>query len=376
MSKDSKTKSVVILGGGHAGTTLVNAMGSTVDPAKYTFTLINDRPFYVFYPPTIRITTSGQHDLDGKSFMPYEGLLKNKPGSFVLGTAKSIKKNPAGGGKVVLENGQRVNFDILALAPGSRHDGPVSIPKTKAETNLSIARWQSRIEAASHIVLVGGGAVGIEYAGEIKDFYPEKRVTIVHGNKQLLNNAYPDKFRRRLERVIRDRDVDIVFNDYVDTIPQGTVSQVITRKGKTIQADLVLSTRGATPNTEFLRSLGVDTLTKTGHVKIRPTLQLLEHPEIFALGDVLDYQEQKQAAKVGGHAKVVAANIASLIDGQDPKAVYRGAPEMIVITNGKNGGVTYMGFLWGIMLGDWFTRTMKSKELLIPMARKAMGLSS
>ena len=34
------------------------------------------------------------------------------------------------------------------------------------------------------------------------------KVTIVHGDKQLLNPAYPDKFRRNIERRVRARGID------------------------------------------------------------------------------------------------------------------------------------------------------------------------
>ena len=38
-------------------------------------------------------------------------------------------------------------------------------------------------------------------------------------------------------------------------------------------------------------------------------------------------------------------------------------------------GVTYMGFLWGITLGNWFTSAVKGKGLVIGMTRKAYGFS-
>jgi hypothetical protein len=95
-----------------------------------------------------------------------------------------------------------------------------------------------------------------------------------------------------------------------------------------------LQTRGPRPNTGILLTLG-DVLTETGRVKVKPTLQLPSYDDIFALGDIIDWPEQKQAAKVYGHANVVAANVLSVLEGREPKSVYKGAYEMIVITNGK-----------------------------------------
>ena len=41
----------------------------------------------------------------------------------------------------------------------------------------------------------------------------------------------------------------------------------------------------------------------------------------------------------------------------------------------QNGGVSYFGVLWGLILGNWLTSLLKSRTLLIPMARKGMGLT-
>lgn len=96
-----------------------------------------------------------------------------------------------------------------------------------------------------------------------------------------------------------------------------------------------ISTIGPLPNTAFISSLGPDVLSKRGYIAVKPTLQLSAHPSIYAAGDAIDWPEQKQAAKAGGHAKVVATNILSAIKGTPTTALYKGAPEMILITDGK-----------------------------------------
>lgn len=59
------------------------------------------------------------------------------------------------------------------------------------------------------------------------------------------------------------------------------------------------------------------------------------HPGIFALGDVIDWDEQKQAAKGANHLAVVAPNVQSYLEGKPLKKVYKGSPEMILIPLGK-----------------------------------------
>lgn len=76
-------------------------------------------------------------------------------------------------------------------------------------------------------------------------------------------------------------------------------------------------------------------LTPRGQIKIENTFQLKSHPNIYAIGDVIDFDEQKQAAKAPKHAQIAAANILAQISGGDAKKTYSGQPELIIITNGK-----------------------------------------
>ena len=75
-------------------------------------------------------------------------------------------------------------------------------------------------------------------------------------------------------------------------------------------------------------------------MKVQPTLELRAHPGVFAVGDILDWAEQKQAAKANGHADVVAANVTSFLQGQPLKKAYKGSPELILIPLGKVSSAT------------------------------------
>ena len=78
----------------------------------------------------------------------------------------------------------------------------------------------------------------LEYAGEVKDAFPRKKVTIVHSDSQLLNSTYPNKYRKRIEKDITSRGVNIVFNDYVDDFESTNPN---TRSGRQLEGDLVVS---------------------------------------------------------------------------------------------------------------------------------------
>jgi apoptosis-inducing factor 2 len=137
-------------------------------------------------------------------------------------------------------------------------------------------------------------------------------------------------------------------------------------------------------------------LNSRGQIKIRTTFQLESYSNIYAIGDVTNLAEQKQATKAPKHAQIAAANILAQLRGSRPKKTYSGQPELIIITNGKvcrcsvrfrssslsnvpciwqKQGISFMGMLWGITLGNWFSSSMKGKELMVSMTRKSYGLS-
>jgi len=322
-------------------------------------------------PAMVRYTTYASPELQDKPIMTYENLFINGNGKFKVGTVESIDDDAK---NVVLKGGERVRYDALILATGSQWEGNLAFPDAREVWDGWLEGVRKRIEDSKSIVLVGGGAIGVETAGEIKDAYPDKKVTIVHGNSHLMNKAYPLRFRVAVEKSVRKRGVELVLGDFVDTIPEAGSTQITTRSGKKIQADYGLLTRGPKPNTSLLSNFPTKPLTPTGFVKVKPTLQLVSHPLIFATGDIIDWDEQKQAGKVYGHGDVVVANTIALLEGKEAKSAYKGASEMIIVSNGKDGGVAYFGFLWGLLFGDWVSKTVKSKELLISYGRKAMGL--
>ncbi len=148
---------------------------------------------------------------------------------------------------------------------------------------------------------------------------------------------------------------------------------------------------GARPNTSLAESLGAGVLTETSHVRVKSTLELPEHPGVFAAGDIIDWREQKQAGKAPAHAAVVAANVASFLAGRAQTKAYKGSMEMIVIPVGKvcqsnrlymqivahwmpqQYGAGYFNFLWGITIGNWLTSIIKGRSLLTPMFRGQLG---
>ncbi|KAG6909746.1 hypothetical protein DXG01_015734 [Tephrocybe rancida] len=365
---------VVVVGGGGAGAPTARQLSSVLDPFKHRLILITSRPHFTHLVGCIRASVTSEGRFDEQVVMPYDQLLVNGNGVILVAEVKAMSSH-GDGGTVTLADGEVIRWDILVLAPGSRWEGPIAVPTTKEETKAWFARWQAKFKYARDILLVGGGAVAIEFAGEIKDLDSSKKVTIVHSNERLLKSAYPDKFRNDIQQRLLARGVTLILGDVV---PESALNskRVVTRNGVVLTPDLIIPCRGPHPNTGLLAAaLGPRTLTPTGHARIARTFQLAEHPRIFACGDIADLAEQRQIAKYEGHATVVAKNVLSLLNGQPAKEEYKGVPEVIVLTNGKRGGAAYLGVAWGLTFGDRFTAHFKSRKLLVPLLRGNLGLN-
>ncbi|KAF9567232.1 FAD/NAD(P)-binding domain-containing protein [Agrocybe pediades] len=371
----SKNQNIVIVGGGNGGLTAFNALYDVLDASKFNLTLITTRPFFTHLPGSLRMIATEEGKLEETVLMPYPTERFNKGNKkLVIGKVTSIVSSGEKGGHVSLETGEEVPFHVLILAPGSLWEGPLSFPNAQDEAVKTIKETRSRFANAKDIVLAGGGSIGIELAGELKDLGGGKNITIVHSQDLLLNDAYPRKWRQKATKSVTDRGVNVILEDYIDDL-EIKDGKITTRKGKSITADIVMPTRGPRPNTKFLESLGSDVLASNGYINVLPTLQVKGHPNIFALGDAIEWKEQKQAGKVGNHAAVVLANVLAIL-GVSKKALvnYKGSNEMIVITNGKNGGIGYFNVLWGITLGNRMSSMIKSKSLFIAMTKDALKL--
>ncbi|KAG6899186.1 hypothetical protein C0993_012555 [Termitomyces sp. T159_Od127] len=351
-------RNIIIVGGGSAGVNAARALSKTLDSSKYELILVNPLPYRIWLIATLRLAVTQDEDLKNNIFLPYDKVFLNGNGKFVRGKVVSFTHSKEGG-TVTLESGETIDTDGV-----TEH----------------LSTFHGKFSKAKHIVLAGGGA--------------DKKVTIVHGDKLLLNPTYPDKVRKAAAASLTARGIELVLDHFINEPETKEVQGITTAAGKEIKtADLVVQSRGPRPNTAFVsEALGDSALSSLGLIRVRPTLQLAEHDNIFAAGDVINWQEQKQAAKAGGHGKLVASNIQAFLNETSMKP-YKGASEMIVITNGKvgfsvrffawqeinidiplqNSGLGYFGILWGITLGGWFARLVKSQSLLVPMFKGEQG---
>lgn len=260
--KNDDRKNVIVVGGGFAGAAIASQLSKALNPAQFHLILINPLPFYTHRIAMVRMAVSDQDKLEDKAWIPFDRIFgehKDK-GTFLQGTVTSITSSkPQPGGEVTLADGQRVPYAALILAPGSNWKGPIYVPPSEDEAHKYLASQRSDFAHAQKIVIVGGGAVGLELAGEVKDIWPvrpqlshrhtaadrplnasRRKKSPLSMGLSMLNDTYTPRFRHKLENGLRARGVSFVLGDVVENMPLKAGS-LTTRNGVKLTADYVVS---------------------------------------------------------------------------------------------------------------------------------------
>ncbi|KAJ1954616.1 hypothetical protein EC988_002336 [Linderina pennispora] len=251
-----------------------------------------------------------------------------------------------------LSNGRTVPFDYLILATGSSAMAPIKAQKcTRDEILEDLAKLSKSIEAATSILIIGGGPVGVETAGEIANMYPEKGITLVNNRMRLLPDSFKNSLSVRAINRLQDIGVNIVLDEKIliphdfefdcevkHTVLKGT-------SGAIYESDLQIMATGVRPQSSYIAALesatGVRFRDINGAIKVRDTMQVDCNifPNIFAPGDVNSLPpEHKFSFKAQAQANIAVANIDILIKaGWDVNKVARSSAGLRRYTDSFNG---------------------------------------
>src|ERR1700680_444712 len=143
-------------------------------------------------------------------------------------------------------------------------------------------------QVPEHLLVIGGGYVGVELAQAMRRF--GSKVTVVDRNGRLMSKEDPDVCEA-LRSLLADEGIDILLNARVKQVSGksgDSVTIVFEQNGtdKTLTGTHLLVATGRTPNTEGLglELAGVE-LTGRGYIKVNERLQTTA-PGVWAIGEV------------------------------------------------------------------------------------------
>jgi pyruvate/2-oxoglutarate dehydrogenase complex dihydrolipoamide dehydrogenase (E3) component len=211
---------------------------------------------------------------------------RNTGAEFILGTGRFLAPRTV---EVTLADGttRQLRGANLIVSTGTR-------AAIEAIPGLAEAQPLTHIEALEldqipeHLLVVGGGYVGVEMAQAMRRF--GSKVTMIDRSGRLMSKEDPDVCEA-LRSLLADEGIDILLNARVKQVSGksgDSVSVVVEQNGieKTLTGTHVLVATGRKPNTEGLglELAGVE-LTGRGYLKVNERLQTTA-PGVWAIGEV------------------------------------------------------------------------------------------
>lgn len=189
------------------------------------------------------------------------------------------------GHAVVLDGGERVNFDDLIIATGAR----ARPSPWKATSGVHVLRslddclaLQRDLRVGGSVVVVGGGFIGAEVAATAHSLGLE--VSVVDPLAIPMGRVLGDEVGKRFIELHHQNNVSTFFGTGVESI-EGTTGdlRVSLSDGTVLCASVVVVGIGAIPNDEWLASSGL--LVDNGLV-CDEYCRAVGRPNIYAVGDV------------------------------------------------------------------------------------------
>lgn len=355
-------KRIVIIGGGYAGISLAKRLNPVLD-----VTLVNRKE--VFFHKVAALRAVVDSAWTAAPLIAYTNFLQR--GKFIQDEVMDIDVQRR---EIVCVSGRRLPYDIAVIATGSDYPDPANFSGTSlADAVRANRERQLQIKAARQIVIVGGGPAGVELAGEIRDLYPDKPISLIHGGDILLPDDHNPELGRRAQEVLLHKNVRVVLGEKLPAKPidHGTLTL---STGEHMTADLIFWTTGFHANSDWLRQRHADWLEPDGQIKVEPDLRVQGEKTVYAIGDVTNTHEVKETESAKAQAKQAAKNIRSQLAGKPTKTYKLIRSNLMIVPVGKHDGVSLLPLRrQGVVMGAWITRTISGKRLFVGKWRTFLG---
>jgi len=142
-----------------------------------------------------------------------------------------------------------------------------------------------------HVVVVGGGPTGVEFAAEMNDFlvddlrnvYPSLlefvQITVLEGSHQLLG-TFDATLQEYTARMFRRQRINVRMGSLVVRVEQG---KIVLQDGSELPFGLAVWTTGIGPR-EFVEGLSVPK-DRAGRIITNEYFQIPDEPDVYAVGD-------------------------------------------------------------------------------------------
>ncbi len=274
-------KNVIVVGGGPAGiVTALTAKSVHPDHSVCVIKSIGDGVIPCAIPYMMNTMPDPAQNVLGNAPLEKAGV------EVLVGEVVAVNRE---GPTVTLDTGERHTCERLVLATGSIPVCP-NIPGMDKRGIFTIQKSLSAMAAlrreaanAKHVVILGGGFIGAEFADELIR-QPDTTVHVVEMQPKLLPGAFDDEFCDAIADRLVDSGVKVHTGARATAIEGGErVESVLLHDGQRVPADLIILGIGGRPDSNLAREAGLR-ITDGGSVWVDSYLRTTD-ARIFAVGD-------------------------------------------------------------------------------------------
>ena len=206
MAESSVRKEIVIIGSGYGGIELYKELDK-LKLNNVNITLVSKTNYFYHNIASLRaiVETNVAEDI----CLKLDRLIKCNNRQFIHAEVVSIdeKASMVTFNRIDSNQNDSIKFDYLVLALGSAYASPFHSSEYNRSKQIDLIRdYNNKIKSANRILIVGGGAVGIELAGELKTDFPNKKVTILTSSNKLLPSM-SESFSTKALNILNEKTI-------------------------------------------------------------------------------------------------------------------------------------------------------------------------
>lgn len=242
----------VIIGNSAAAIGCVEAIRK--NDTKGSITIISSEKYHTYSKPLISYLLWGKTTLENMKYRDNDFYKKNNCNCIFKTEAVKILKEER---IVILSNGDKVSYDKLLIATGSRPfippiKGLESVSKKFTFMTLDDAKsLEKELAEDKKVLIMGAGLIGLKCMEGIKHLV--KEITVVDMADRILPSILEKNGSEMVQNYLENQGVKFILSDSVEKFEKNTA---ILKSSKKIDFDILIVAVGVRPNVDLAEDIG------------------------------------------------------------------------------------------------------------------------
>ena len=228
--------------------------------------------------------------------------------------------------KLITDTGEKINYDKLILATGSKPNkfgwkGQDSIGVQGLYSKQDLELMEENTNGIKNAVVVGGGLIGIEMAEML--LTRGIKVDFLVRESHFWNSVLPKQDAELIMRhLTKHHGLTMHYSTELDEIhpdQNGRVESITTKSGNNIDCQFVGLTAGVSPNVEFLKDAGIEI---NRGILVNEYLET-SAKDVYAIGDCAEFRQpiegRRPIEQVWYTGKFMGETVAHTLTGEKRK---------------------------------------------------------